>query len=131
MIQAATIVTVCDKTGVILAQCIKVLGPVKKKIALIGDVIIVTVRHINARRFRKVKLAKKKKFFRGTLHRALVVRTRTGFRRTPAIYIRFNENAVVIVNKRTVPISNRVYGPVPRELCTYFPSLGCTTRHMI
>lgn len=115
MIQPGTIAKVCDKTGVILVQCIKVLGPIKKRIACIGDIIIVTVKHINTRKFRKMKYAKKKKFFLGTLHRALVVRTKEQFSRSLGIYIRFNENAVVIVNKRIVPISNRIFGPILRD----------------
>lgn len=131
MIQSGTVLKVCDKTGVVLVQCIKVLGPIKKRIARIGDVIIVTVKHINTRKFRKIKLAKKKKFFVGTLHRGLVVRSKEQFSRSLGIYIRFNENAIVIVNKKIVPISNRVFGPILRELCMKYPSLGCTARYMI
>jgi large subunit ribosomal protein L14 len=131
MVQVGTILKVCDKTGVVLVQCIKVLGSAKKRIAYIGDVILVSVKRINPKKFHKVKLFKKKKFFKGTMHRALIIRSKTNFRRGPGIYIRFNENSVVLVNKRIVPISNRVYGPVLRELCMRLPSLGCVTRYMI
>jgi ribosomal protein L14 len=51
--------------------------------------------------------------------------------RLAGIFVRFNENSVVLVNKRTVPISNRVFGPILRELCMRFPSLGCITRLLI
>lgn len=121
MIQTGTILKVCDKTGVMLVQCIKVLGPFQKKIACIGDVIIVTVKHINTRKFTKMKYAKKKKFFVGTIHRGLVVRTKEQYCRTLGIYIRFNENSIVIVNKRIVPITNRVFGPILRDcvLCIH------------
>lgn len=131
MIQVGSILKVCDKTGVLLVTCIKVMGPAKKRIAYIGDVILVAVKRINPRKFYKVKLFKKKKFFKGTLHRALVVRSCVHYKRQPGVFIRFNENSVVLVNKRTVPISNRVYGPILRELCIRWPSLGCITRMMI
>lgn len=131
MIQDGTIVKVCDKTGVVLGICIKVLGHTKKRIALLGDVIIISVRRINPKKFHKVKLFRRKKFFKGTMHRALVIRTKVNYSRVPGLFIRFSENSVVIVNKRIVPISNRVYGPVIRELCMHLPSLGCITRVMI
>lgn len=115
MIQPGTVTKVCDKTGVILVQCIKVLGPIKKRIAYIGDVVIVSVKHINTKKFIKMKYSKKKKFFLGTLHRGLVVRTKEQYCRTLGIYLRFNENAIVIVNKRIVPISNRIFGPILRD----------------
>lgn len=51
--------------------------------------------------------------------------------RLAGIFVRFNENSVVLVNKRIVPISNRVSGPILRELCMRFPSLGCITRLLI
>lgn len=131
MIQVGTILKVCDKTGVVLARCVKVFGPAKKRIAYIGDVVLVAVKRINPKKFHGVKLFKRKKFFKGTLHRALVVRSKVNFCRHPGIFIRFNENSVVLVNKRIVPISNRVYGPILRELCMRLPSLGCVTRFMI
>ncbi len=74
---------------------------------------------------------KKRKFFKGTLHRGLVIRSKVNYCRSSGIFIRFNENSVVLVNKKVVPISNRVFGPVLRELCMKLPSLGCITRLMI
>jgi large subunit ribosomal protein L14 len=131
MIQAGTVVKVCDKTGVVLGVCIKVLGHARKHVANLGDVIVIAVRRINPRKFQKVKLFRRKKFFKGTLHRALIVRCKVNYCRSTGLFIRFNENSVVIVNKKVVPISNRVYGPVLRELCMRLPSLGCVTRVMI
>lgn len=131
MIQVGTILKVCDKTGVSTVQCIKVLGPYKKRIAYIGDVIIVSVIHINSKKFQNMKLFKRKRFLKGTLHRGLIVRTLCNFKRTSQIFLRFNENSVVLVNKKVVPISNRVYGPILIELCRKLPSLGCITRFMI
>jgi len=92
---------------------------------------MIAIRRINPRKFQKVKLFRRKKFLKGTLHRALIVRSKVNYRRSVGLFIRFNENSVVIVNKKVVPISNRVYGPVIRELCMRLPSLGCVTRIMI
>lgn len=131
MIQVGTILKVCDKTGVSLVKCIKVLGPLKKRIAFIGDVILVSVSHINPKKFQKMKFFKRKRFIKGTLHRALIIRSKVNYCRSNNVFIKFNENSVVLVNKRVVPISNRVYGPVLTELCRKLPSLGCVTRYMI
>jgi large subunit ribosomal protein L14 len=130
MIQVSTVLKVVDKTGVTLVRCIKVLNAGKNRISSIGKVIIVAVRRLNPKKFKNVKLFKKKKFFKGTLHRALIIRSRFYFKRMSSIFITFNENSVVIVNRRAVPISNRVYGPVLRELCMQMPSLGCVSRFM-
>jgi large subunit ribosomal protein L14 len=131
MIQSGTILKVSDKTGVVLVQCIKVLGTSKKRLASLGDVVLVSVKRINPKRFKNVKLFRRKKFFKGTLHRGLIIRTKVNFERIPGLFIRFNENTVILVNKKNVPISNRIYGPVIRELCMRLPSLGCITRVMI
>lgn len=131
MIQVSTIIKVADKTGVTSAKCIKVLNTAKIRIACLGDVIVIAIHRLNPKKFHKVKLFKKKKFFKGTLHRGLIIRTRVYYKRMSSIFLRFNENSIVIVNKRVVPISNRVFGPVPRELCMRLPSLGCVSRFMI
>jgi len=131
MIQVGTVLKVSDKTGVVLVRCIKVFGNIKSRIAYLGDVVLVSVLRINPRKFVKVKLFKRKKFFKGTLHRGLIIRMKMNFCRLPGLFLRFNENTVVLVNKKSVPISNRVYGPVLRELCMVLPSLGCITRMII
>jgi len=131
MIQVGTILKVCDKTGVSLVKCIKVLGPLKKKIGYIGDIILVSVKHINSKKFIKMKLFKRKRFFKGTIHRGLIVRSKKNYRRSNNVYINFSENAVVLINKKKVPISNRIYGPILTELCKKLPSLGCIAKNMI
>lgn len=131
MIQVGTILKVSDKTGVSLVQCIKVLGPSKKAIAYIGDVVLVSVQHINPKKFKDMKLFKRKRFFKGTLHRGLIIRSKVNYKRVNNVYIKFNENAVILVNRRTVPISNRIFGVVLIELCRKWPSIGCVVRHMI
>lgn len=131
MIQVGTKLKVCDKTGVNYAKCVKVYGPLKKKIAKIGDIILVSVKQINPKKFLKMKLFKRKRFLKGTLHKGLIVRTKKNFKRSNNNFINFNENAIVSVNKNKVPISNRVYGPILIELCRKLPSLGCITRNII
>lgn len=122
---------VTDKTGVVLVQCIKVFGPIRKRIAYLGDVVLVSVKKINIKKLSSLKAKKKKKYTKGTLSRALVVRTKVNFCRTPGVFIKFDENTVVLVNKKVVPVSNRVYGPIIKELCMRWPSLGCITRFII
>jgi large subunit ribosomal protein L14 len=131
MIQVGTLLKVTDKTGVNLVKCIKVLGSSKNRIANLGDLVLVSIRQVNPKKLRHLKLFKRKRFSKGRMHRALVVRTKVFHRRSPNVFIKFNENSVVLVNRRKVPISNRVYGPVLRELCMKYPSLGCMTRMMI
>jgi large subunit ribosomal protein L14 len=131
MIQVGTLLKVCDKTGVTLVQCIKVLGPAKKRIAIIGDMILVSVQQINPKKFQSMKLFKRKRFFKGTLHRGLIIRTKINFERARGIFIKFNENSIILVNRKSIPISNRIYGVVLVELCRKLPSLGCVVRYMI
>lgn len=131
MIQVGTILKVCDKTGVSLVQCIKVFGPSKKRIASIGDLILVSVQQINPKKFQSMKLFKRKRFFKGTLHRGLILRSKVNYQRSTGIFIKFNENSLVLVNRKSIPISNRIYGVVLIELCRKLPSLGCIVRYMI
>jgi large subunit ribosomal protein L14 len=131
MIQVSTLLKVVDKTGITSVKCIKVLSTIKSRIAFVGDIVIVSVYRLNPKKFKDVKLFKKKKFLKGTLHRGLIIRSCVYFKRMSSIFIKFNENSVVLVNKRVVPISNRIYGPVLREICMRFPSVGCVTRFII
>jgi large subunit ribosomal protein L14 len=117
MVQVGTLLKVCDKSGINLVRCIKVLGPSKKKIAKIGDIILVSIRQKNPKKFKGMKEHKKRRFRKGFIHRALVVRTKVNYERSHNVVIKFNENSVVLVNKRVVPITNRVYGPILTELC--------------
>lgn len=73
MIQASTLLKVVDKTGITSVKCIKVLSTIKSRIAFIGDIVIVAVHRLNPKKFKNVKLFKKKKFLKGTLHRGLLL----------------------------------------------------------
>ncbi len=106
MIQMQSNLDVADNSGARRVQCIKVLGGSKRKIAGIGDVIVVSVKEAIPRG--RVK--------KGEMHRAVIVRTRNDIRRTDGSVIRFDRNAAVLINKTGEPIGTRIFGPVTREL---------------
>lgn len=108
MIQTQTILKVADNTGARLVMCIKVLGGSKRKYASIGDVIKVAVKDALPRG--KVK--------KGEVYNAVIVRTAKGVRRSDGSLIKFDGNAVVILNNKYEPIGTRIFGPVTRELRT-------------
>ncbi len=106
MIQMQTAMDVADNSGARRVQCIKVLGGSKRRYANIGDVIIVSVKDAIPRG--RVK--------KGDVLRAVIVRTKSGMNRNYGEKIRFDRNAVVLVNKENEPIGTRIFGPVTREL---------------
>ncbi|WP_342260037.1 50S ribosomal protein L14 [Candidatus Tisiphia endosymbiont of Metellina segmentata] len=106
MIQMQSILDVADNSGAKKIMCIKVLGGSHHMIANLGDVIVVSIKE--ALPSGKVK--------KGDVHRALIVRTKKGVRRTDGSTIKFDSNAAVLLNKQGEPIGTRVFGPVTREL---------------
>ncbi|MCK4781978.1 50S ribosomal protein L14 [Candidatus Parcubacteria bacterium] len=107
MIQAQTMLKVADNTGAKIIQCFKVLGGSKRRYAQIGDIIVVSVKKAEPRR--PVKKHDKV--------RAVIVRQKRAFKRVDGSYIRFDENAAVILDAKTKnPKGGRIFGPVPREL---------------
>ncbi|MBU6323572.1 MAG: 50S ribosomal protein L14 [Patescibacteria group bacterium] len=109
MIQPQTIVTVADNSGGKVARVFKVLGGSKRRYAAIGDLVMVSIQSAEPR-----KPVKKKDVIK-----AIVVRQKKAFPRKDGSYIRFDENAVVLVEKQGKewgPKGNRIFGPVPREL---------------
>lgn len=108
MIQTQSVVNVADNSGARKVMCIKVLGGSKRRYARIGDIVKVTVKEAIPRG--KVK--------KGEVMSAVVVRTRKGVRRPDGSIIRFDSNAVVLLNAQNQPIGTRIFGPVTRELRT-------------
>jgi large subunit ribosomal protein L14 len=106
MIQMQSSLDVADNSGARRVTCIKVLGGSKKRYARIGDVIKVSVNEAIPRG--RVK--------KGEVYDAVVVRTRSGVRRTDGSLIRFDGNAAVILNAQLQPLGTRIFGPVTREL---------------
>lgn len=107
MIQPQTIVKITDNTGAKIGRVFKVLGGSKRRYARIGDEVVLSVQVAEPRKATKRK----------DVLRAVVVRQSQPFRRKDGSYIRFDDNAVVIVEKgKKEPRANRVFGPIPREL---------------
>ncbi|MFA6307851.1 MAG: 50S ribosomal protein L14 [Patescibacteria group bacterium] len=107
MIQHMSLLKVADNSGAKLVKCIRVLGGYKKRYARVGDLITVAVR--SAQPHGAVK--------KGQVLHAVIVRQRKEMRRTNGTYIRFDDNAVVIVDKKTKEIKGtRIFGPIAREL---------------
>lgn len=117
MVQQGSLLTVTDKTGVVIVQCIKVFGGSKKRIAYLGDVILFSIKKVSSKKFFRSKGKKKRKFFKGTVFRGLVIRSKVNFMRGVGLFIKFDQNGLILVNKKNVPISNRIYGPVLKEIC--------------
>ena len=106
MIQQESVVKVADNSGARTALVIRVLGGTRRRYATLGDVVIVAVK--NALPNGTVK--------KSDVARAVVVRTAKETRRKDGSYIRFDENAVVIINEQGEPRATRIFGPVAREL---------------
>jgi large subunit ribosomal protein L14 len=106
MIQAQSILDVADNSGARKLFCIKVLGGSKRRYAGVGDVIVVSVR--DAIPNSKVK--------KGSVMKAVIVRTRSGVRRQDGSLIRFDTNSAVLIDAQKQPIGSRIFGPVAREL---------------
>ena len=106
MIQAESKLTVCDNSGAKEALCIRVLGGTKRRYASVGDVIVVAVQSV-------IPSSDVKK---GTVSKALIVRTKKEIRRADGSYIRFDDNACVLLNNAGEIRGSRIFGPVAREL---------------
>ena len=106
MIQQETYLKVADNTGAKEIKCIRVLGGSKRKYGNIGDVIVASVR----------KAAPGGTVKKGDVVRAVIVRTRKGVRRADGTYVRFDENAAVLIKEDKNPKGTRIFGPVAREL---------------
>jgi large subunit ribosomal protein L14 len=107
MIQHRTILQSADNTGARRIQCIKVFGGHKKRYARLGDIVTVTIKEA-----RPHSLVQK-----GEVHHGVIIRTRKETRRPDGTYIRFGDNAVVLIDKKSKePKGTRIFGPVAREL---------------
>jgi large subunit ribosomal protein L14 len=106
MIQEFSILTVADNTGAKKVRCFRIYGGTNRKTASVGDIIMVSVRS-------SIPKATVKK---GETSRAVIVRTKKEYRRKDGSYIRFDENAAVLIDKDNEPRGTRIFGPVAREL---------------
>lgn len=106
MIQTESVLNVADNSGAKIVKCIKVLGGSRRRYAGIGDIIVVSVS----------EAVPNSKVKRGSIMKAVVVRTKRENRRSDGSYIRFDENSAVILNANKEPVGTRIFGPVAREL---------------
>lgn len=106
MIQVQTELQVADNTGARIVECIRVLGGSRRRYATIGDIIVVSIKDA----------IPKGKVKKGDVHKAVIVRTRKELKRVDGSSIKFDANAVVLVQPNGEPIGTRIFGPVTREL---------------
>ena len=108
MIQVQTELNVADNTGARIVECIKILGGSKRRYASVGDRIVVSVK--DAIPNGKVK--------KGSVHKAIIVRTKYSIHRNDGSKVKFDNNAAVIIDDKGEPIGTRIFGPVSKELRT-------------
>jgi len=106
MIQERSILKVADNSGAKVVRCFRILGGTRRRYARVGDIVVASVQVAEPR-----KTVKKK-----DIVRVLVVRERQPLRRRDGSYVRFDENAVVLIDAKREPIATRIFGPLPREL---------------
>lgn len=106
MIQPESKLTVADNSGAKMIKCFRVLGGTRKRYAQLGDIIVASVKVAEPR-----KLVKKH-----DVVKAVIVRQRKEYRRKDGSYIRFSENAAVIIDDKKEPKGGRIFGPIPREI---------------
>jgi large subunit ribosomal protein L14 len=106
MIQERSILKVADNSGAKIVRCFRILGGTGRRYAAVGDIIVASVQTAEPR-----KTVKKK-----DVVKVLVVRTKNALRRKDGSYVRFDENAVVLVDAKKEPVATRIFGPLPKEL---------------
>ncbi len=122
MLQHESRVLVVDNSGAKKVMVIQKLGGSNRKAVTQGEVAVVVVKDSDLTR---------KKTFNSTIHRALIVRSKLSLPRTKTFRIRFDETAVILVNKRNLPLGSRIRGPVLQELCEKFPFVGTLSQVII
>ena len=106
MIQERSILKVADNSGAKFVRCFRILGGTRHRYASVGDIVVASVQSAEPR-----KNIKKK-----DVVKVVVVRTKNATRRKDGSYVRFDENAVVVVDAKKEPVATRIFGPLPREL---------------
>jgi len=106
MIQESTRLKIADNTGGKIASCVKVLGGSRRRYARLGDVIVVSVKKVTPGADIK----------KGSLHKAVIIRTKKGTKRNDGTAVRFDDNACVLLDTNEEPAGTRIFGPVGREL---------------
>jgi large subunit ribosomal protein L14 len=106
MIQLKSLLDVADNSGAKKVVCVKVLGGTRRRYASVGDIIVVAVK----------EAIPNSKITKGSVHKAVIVRTAKSLRRDDGSYIKFDDNSAVLINASSEPVGTRIFGPVAREL---------------
>lgn len=131
MIRKNSVVYCVDNTGVKLVKVFQVIGSRHRRKANLGDFVLVVIR---ARNLKAKNMQSEKqlwRFRRGSVHRALVVNVNTWYYRPIGIYIRWTQNAIVLVDRHKTPIGSRIYATLTKEFFTKFPALGSICDNVI
>ena len=110
MIQQQTILKVSDNSGAKTIKCIKVLGGFKKKYATIGDIIVISIQQL------RNTSKKTSKVLKGMVFKALIIKTKTRYKKKDGSIISLQNNSAILLNKQGNPIGTRILGPVSRKL---------------
>ena len=110
MIQPQTILKVADNSGAKTVKCVKILGGFQKRYAKLGDIIVVSVQQL------RNKSKKTSKVLKGGVFWALVIRTKTQYKRKDGSFFLLSENSVALINKQGNPVGTRILGPIPKTL---------------
>ncbi len=122
MIMVGTRLNVADNSGAYEVSCVKVLANLKRRSGIIGDLIIVSIKRINR---------KKLKFKKGMLRLGVIIRTKKIYKRSYGISLKFDENAVIMVNRKRAPFSKRFKGPIPFEVCLKYKYIATVAKSII
>ena len=110
MIQQQTILKVADNSGAKTVKCVKILGGFRKRYARLGDIIVVSVQQL------RNKSKKTSKVLKGGVFWALVIRTKTQYKKKDGSFFLLSENSVTLLNKQGNPVGTRILGPIPKTL---------------
>lgn len=121
MVHVLTKLNVSDNSGAFTVQCIKLYN-LKKREGKIGDIILVSIKTVNP---------KKARFTKGLMRWAVIVRTKNVFKRGLGIYLRFAENAVILLNRRKAPFSKRIKGYIPHEISENYKFIATIAKRLI
>jgi large subunit ribosomal protein L14 len=110
MLQMQSVIRVCDNSGAKKLRCVKVLGGFRRKYAKIGDLIVVSVRRVKQHKKKKIKVKE------GEVRRAVIVRLKSIIKRRNNTYMKWKENAAVVLANRSKPLATRILGPIAKEI---------------
>lgn len=122
MLQHESRVTIVDNSGAKKALVIQKLGGSNQSLVRQAQVAVVVIKDSDLSR---------KKTYRSTIHRALIIRSKISISRTATFRVRFDETAAILVNKKNLPLGSRIRGPVLQELCEKFPFIGTLSQVII